>query len=66
MPPLSRLLIAQLPQQHHGGIRLPRLVGVEAAQAGDLIAGGRLAAGFPDQPRHGQEEKGNEGRSACA
>jgi len=66
LPQLSRFLIAQLPQQLHGGPRRPRLVRVEAAQAGDLIAGGRLAAGFPDQPRHGQEEKGNEGWSACA
>ena len=37
MPPwLSGLLIAQLPQQLHCGPRRPRLVSVEAAQAGDI------------------------------
>ena len=50
--PLSRLLVAQLPQQHHSGPRRPRLVSVEAAQAGDPIAGFRIAVAFPDQPRH--------------
>jgi hypothetical protein len=66
LPQLSRLLIAQLPQQLKGGPRRPWLVGVEATQAGDPIAGCRLAVAFPDLPRHGQEEKGNEGWSACA
>ncbi len=59
MSPLSRLLDAQLPQQLHGGPRRPRLVSVEAAQAGDPIAGFRLAAGFPDQPRHGSPPAGD-------
>ncbi len=51
-PPLSWLLIAQLPQQLHGGPHRPWLMSVETAQAGDPIAEGRFAAGFPDHSRH--------------
>ena len=57
--PLSWLLIAQLPLQLHCRPRRPRLVSVEAARAGVPIAGGRLAAGFPDQPRHGSPPAGD-------
>jgi hypothetical protein len=57
--PLSCLLIAQLPQQLHCGPSQPRLVSVEAAQAGDPIAGFRIGAAFPDQPRHGSPPAGN-------
>lgn len=34
-------------------------MGVEVAEAGDPIAGFRLTAGFPDQPRHGSPPAGD-------
>jgi hypothetical protein len=34
-------------------------VSVEAAQAGDPIAEGRLAVAIPDQPRHGSPPPGD-------
>jgi hypothetical protein len=56
LPQLSWLLLAQ---QLHCGPRRPRLVSVEAAQAGDPIAGIRFTAPFPDQPRHGSPPPGD-------
>jgi hypothetical protein len=59
LPQLSWLLIAQLAQQLHCGPRRPLLVSVEAAQAGDPIAGFRLTTCFPDQPRQGSPPPGD-------
>lgn len=56
--PLTWPLIAQLPQQLHGASRRPWLVGVDAAQAGDPIARGRVAADVPDHSRHGSPPPG--------